>query len=89
MSTSIPPDTLGGSQMRNYHTDSKKFAEGQSTGVYRGKMKHGAGVEHFKDALHTVKPRTPVTEHADCPSVGTQTLAETSARGATDFTGKS
>jgi hypothetical protein len=30
-----------------------------------------------------------VVAHDDCPSVGTQTLAETSARGATDFGSKS
>jgi len=71
--------------MANYHTDSKKFAPGQSTGTYRGKMKHGAGVEHIKDALHTVKPRTPVVRHGDCPSVGTEDLATVSARGATTF----
>lgn len=77
--------------MRNYHTDSKKFAAGESTGVYRGKMKHGPGVEHFKDALHTVKPRTPVVRHAGQPSVGPcdsdATLATVSSRGATDFGG--
>jgi hypothetical protein len=70
----------------NYHTDSKKFAPGKSTGVYRGQKKHGRAVESFKDALHTVKPRTPVVEH-DCPSVGTSTLADVSAKGATTFGG--
>ena len=75
--------------MANFHTDSKKFAKGKSTGTYRGQMKHGRAVEAFKDALHTEQPRTPVVRHGDCPSVGTETLAETSARGATDFTGKS
>jgi hypothetical protein len=60
----------------NHHTDSKKFAPGQSTGVYRGRMKHGAGVEHFKDALHTVPSRNPG---------GAATLAEVSAKGATTF----
>jgi hypothetical protein len=75
--------------MANYHTDSKKFMKGRTTGVYRGKMKHGAGVEHFKDALGTVKPRTPVVAHADCTSVGTETLANVSSKGATDFSGKS
>jgi hypothetical protein len=75
--------------MRNYHTDSKKFMPGKSTGVYRGQKKHGRAVEAQKDALHTEQPRTPVVRHGDCPSVGTETLAETSARGATDFTGKS
>jgi hypothetical protein len=76
--------------MRNRHTDSGKFMPGKSTGVYRGQMKHGAGVEHFKDALHTEKPRTPIVAHADCPSVGTpETLADVSAKGATTFTGKS
>ena len=71
--------------MRNYHTDSKKFAPGQSTGVYRGKMKHNPAVEAFKDALHTIKPRDVVAQHDGNPSVGTQTLAEVSSRGATDF----
>ena len=75
--------------MANYHTDSKKFMKGKSTGAYRGQMKHGHAVEVQKDALHTEQPRTPVVRHGDCPSVGTETLAETSARGATDFTGKS
>jgi hypothetical protein len=53
-------------------------------------MKHGRAVEAFKDALHTEQPRTPVVAHADCPSVGVDdaTLAQTSAKGATDFTGK-
>ena len=74
--------------MRNYHTDSKKFMPGKSTGVYRGQMKHGHAVEAQKDALHTEQPRTPVTEH-DGPSVGTDTLAAVSAKGATTFTGKS
>jgi hypothetical protein len=70
--------------MRNYHTDSKRFAPGESTGKYRGAMKHGPGVEEFKDALHTVKPRTPVVSHAGQPAPGTaETLAEVSSRGAT------
>jgi hypothetical protein len=75
--------------MRNFHTDSKKFAPGKSTGHYRGQMKHGRAVEAFKDALHTEQPRTPVVAHANCPSVGTpETLADVSAKGATTFTGK-
>jgi hypothetical protein len=75
--------------MRNRHTDSGKFMAGESTGVYRGRMKHGPGVEEIKDALHTIKPRNVVTQH-DGPSVGTQTqtLAEVSSRGATDFPGR-
>jgi hypothetical protein len=71
--------------MRNRHTDSKRFMPGKSTGVYRGTTKHGPSVEEFKDALHTVKPRTPVVRAGDCPSVGTETIAEASARGATTF----
>jgi hypothetical protein len=55
--------------MANFHTDSKKFAPGKSTGVYRGRMKHGAGVEHFKDALHTEQPRNPVKAHEGVASV--------------------
>jgi hypothetical protein len=74
--------------MANYHTDSKKFMKGKSTGTYRGQMKHGRAVEAQKDALHTEQPRSPVVRHGDCPSVGTDTLAETSAKGATTFTGK-
>ncbi len=70
--------------MSNRHTESKKFAPGRLTGVYRGRMKHGAGVEHIKDALHTVPPRTPVARHCNVPSVGTETLAEVSSKGATD-----
>jgi hypothetical protein len=55
----------------NFHTDSKKFMPGKSTGVYRGRMKHGAGVEHFKDALHTEQRRDPVTvAHEGIASVG-------------------
>jgi hypothetical protein len=75
---------------KNRHTDSKRFMKGRSTGVYRGAMKHGAAVERFKDALHTEQPRTPVVRHDDCPSVGTDgaTLAQVSAKGATDFTGR-
>ena len=57
--------------MRNFHTDSKKFMPGKSTGVYRGRMKHGRGVEHFKDALHTEQRRDPVTvAHEGIASVG-------------------
>jgi hypothetical protein len=74
--------------MANFHTDSKKFAKGKSTGTYRGQMKHGRAVEAFKDALHTEQPRTPVVAHADCPSVGTEDLATVSAKGATTFAGK-
>jgi hypothetical protein len=70
----------------NRHTDSGKFMAGQSTGVYRGKLRHGPGVEEIKDALHTVPRPTPVVQH-ESPSVGTQTLAEVSSRGATDFSG--
>jgi hypothetical protein len=62
---------------------------GKSTGVYRGSRKHGRAVEAFKDALHTEQPRTPVVAHADCRSVGTDTLADVSSRGATTFSGKS
>ena len=75
--------------MRNYHTDSKKFAPGKSTGVYRGQMKHDPSTEAVKDSLHTVQSRKPVVAHADCPSVNTDTLADISSRGATDFSGKS
>jgi hypothetical protein len=53
----------------NYHADSKKFMPGKSTGVYRGQMKHGAGVEHFKDALHTEQRRTPIVSHEGVASV--------------------
>jgi hypothetical protein len=74
---------------KNRHTDTGKFMKGESTGVYRGKMKHGRAVEAFKDALHTVPSRKPVCAH-DGPSVNSDTLAEISSRGATDFgTGKS
>jgi hypothetical protein len=73
---------------RNRHTDSGRFMPGGSTGVYRGKTKHGEPVSSFKDALHTKPRRTPVVAH-DCPSVGTGTLADVSSRGATTFSGKS
>jgi hypothetical protein len=57
----------------NRHTDSKKFMPGQSTGVYRGQMKHGTEVEHVKDALHTTQQRDPVTvAHDGVASVGTK-----------------
>ena len=81
-----PTDKRQGSPKAvNRHTDSGKFAPGQSTGTYRGKMRHGPGVEEIKDALHTIKPRDVVTQHDGNPSVGTQTLAQVSSRGATDF----
>jgi hypothetical protein len=69
--------------MRNRHVDSGKFMAGQDTGQYQGRMKHGEPVSSFKDALHTVPSRNPVRAHAGCPSVGTGTLADISARGAT------
>jgi hypothetical protein len=70
---------------KNRHTDTGKFMKGESTGVYRGKMKHNsAAVEAFKDALHTTPSRKPVCAH-DGPSVNTDTLADISSRGATDF----
>lgn len=73
--------------MRNRHTDSKKFMRGESTGHYRGARKHDRSTEAFKDALGTVPSRNPVTRHGDCPSVGTETLATVSSKGATDFAG--
>jgi hypothetical protein len=69
----------------NRHTDTGKFMPGESTGVYRGKRKHGRAVEAQKDALFTKPSRTPVVAHNDCPSVGT--LADVSAKGATTFGG--
>jgi hypothetical protein len=67
-----------------------KFASGKPLGTRKGSMKHDASTSAIKDRLHNdLNPsRKPLTEH-DCPSVGTQDLAEVSSRGATDFTGKS
>jgi hypothetical protein len=67
-----------------------KFAPGKSLGTYRGQTRHDASTEAFKTKLHTEQPRTPVVRHDDCPSVGTDdaTLAQVSAKGATDFTGR-
>jgi hypothetical protein len=53
---------------------------GQSTGVYRGQMKHGAGVEHFKDALHTEQPRNPVAAHEGVASVSAPGIKPTQPR---------
>ena len=68
---------------RNRHTDSKRFMPGKSLGTYRGQMKHDASTEAIKDSLHTEQRRTPVVRHGDCPSVGTESLATVSAKGAT------
>jgi hypothetical protein len=56
---------------KNRHTDSGKFMPGKSTGVYRGQMKHGPGVEHVKDALHTAPSRKVVQPHDGVQSVST------------------
>ncbi len=66
-----------------------KFAPGTPLGTRKGTMRHDASTEAVKDRLHNdLNPsRSPVTEH-DEPSVGTDTLADVSARGATDFSGK-
>jgi hypothetical protein len=55
------------------HTESKRFMPGNDLGTYRGQMKHGAGVEHVKDALHVDKNplRKVVAPHARTASVGT------------------
>jgi len=65
-----------------------KFAPGKPLGTRKGSMKHDASTEAIKTKLHTEQPRTPVVRHDDCPSVGTDTLAQVSAKGATDFTGR-
>ena len=66
-----------------------KFAPGKPLGTPEGTMRHDASTEAIKDRLHNdLNPsRSPVTRHGDCPSVGTD-LADVSARGATNFTGK-
>ena len=69
---------------KNRHTDSGQFMPGQSTGVYRGQAKHGAGVEHFKDALHTVKPRTPVVPHDNQLAPGVDSGRKPSAHDCAD-----
>ena len=68
-----------------------KFASGTPLGTPRGSMKHDPSTEAIKDRLHNdLNPsRSPTMAHADCPSVGTDTLADVSSRGATDFAGKS
>jgi hypothetical protein len=74
--------------MRNRHTDSKKFMPGKSLPTYRGRMKHDPSTEAIKDSLHTQRGPAVVQRHGDCPSVGTETIAQASARGATTFGGK-
>ncbi len=54
--------------MRNRHGNGK-FAPGESTGTYRGVMKHDASTEAIKDRLHTVQARKPVTAHDGAQSV--------------------
>ena len=59
--------------MRNRHGNGK-FAPGESTGTYRGVMKHDASTEAIKDRLHTVQARKPVTAHDGAQS-GTRRAA--------------
>jgi hypothetical protein len=67
-----------------------KFAKGKPLGTRKGSMRHDASTEAIKDRLHNdLNPsRSPVCRHGDCPSVGTDTLAQTSAKGATTFGSK-
>lgn len=80
-----------GVQTMNRHTDSKKFMGGKSLGTYRGRARHDPSTEAVKNSLHTERGRHVVEPHAKTPSVNSDcaTLADVSARGATDFSGKS
>jgi hypothetical protein len=66
-----------------------KFAPGKPLGTRKGTMRHDASTEAIKDRLHNdLNPsRSPVVAHNNCPSVGTDTLADVSAKGATTFGG--
>jgi hypothetical protein len=68
-----------------------KFALGKPLGTRKGSRRHDASSDAILDRLHNdLNPsRSPVVRHNDCPSVNTEgpTLAETSAKGATDFSG--
>jgi hypothetical protein len=69
-----------------------KFAPGKPLGTRQGTAKHDKSTSAIKDRLHNdLNPsRSVVCAHDDCPSVGTGTLADVSAAGATDFSaGKS
>lgn len=56
--------------MRNRHGNGK-FAPGESTGTYRGVLKHDASTEAIKDRLHTVQSRKVVAPHDGAQSVAT------------------
>jgi hypothetical protein len=66
-----------------------KFAPGKPLGTRKGSMRHDPSTEAIKDRLHNDlnRSRSPVGRHGGCPSVGTNTLADVSARGATTFGG--
>jgi hypothetical protein len=67
-----------------------KFAPGKPLGTRKGSMRHDASTEAIKDRLHNdLNPsRSPVGPHGNCPSVGTETLADVSSKGATTFGSK-
>jgi hypothetical protein len=62
-----------------------KFALGKPLGTRQGTMKHDASTSAVKDRIHNdLNPsHNVVGRHCNVPSVGTETLAEVSSKGAT------